>query len=183
MKIAEKKRGRPVGSGSKLTQEVIESICLYVQNGLNYEDAATMSGVSENLFYKWKKKGETAKSGVYANFLHALSKAAIKGKFFHIQNIQKAAEGVPGHKYEETHEEFDEKGKLVSRKVVKKGAERDTRASMWILERRHPEEFGSQVTVKTDAPITQIIMGSGQVSDQEVTTMNGSIMDPPEDNA
>lgn len=71
-----KTRGRP----TKLTREMMERIVNAVKAGNYVETAVAWSGVSKENFYKWLKRGATAKSGIYADFHDALERAWAEGE-------------------------------------------------------------------------------------------------------
>jgi len=179
MKIAKKKMGRPVGSG-KINVAIIDDICKKVRNGLTYQDAAILSGIAERTFHTWRAKGEKAKSGIYKHFSQSLKFAALESKNLHLNIIQKAA---MGGEYVEEIWERDSKGEMVLSKRHKKVQKGDPKCSQWILERRHPDEFGQQVTVKGDIPVTAIHIVASDPLKKKIDDRNDNIMDAPEDNA
>lgn len=101
------KRGRH----SKLTKELIEKICKYIEIGVPFKYAALACGISERTFYNWLERGEREKQGIYFQFLQSIKEAEAKSVVRDIAIIEKAAQ----------------EGKW--------------QAVAWRLERRHPEFF------------------------------------------
>jgi hypothetical protein len=52
------KKGRPVGTGTKLTAAVLEGICASLRIGVPAKFAAEKEGIHERTFYDWLAKGE-----------------------------------------------------------------------------------------------------------------------------
>ena len=112
------------GAKSKLTKDRIDSICTYIENGMTNADAATLSGITDRVFYKWIAQAEEAlakaeegdksllrKCKLQIELKESVEKAKSSFKAFHIQNITRASA-------------------------------RNWTASAWMLERKYPEEFG-----------------------------------------
>lgn len=70
----EKPRIRP-GRTTKLTPEVLKTICDGIEEGLPQKYAAARAGVGESTFYHWLKLGREAKSGKYREFLESIKLA------------------------------------------------------------------------------------------------------------
>lgn len=58
-----------------LNAKMIKTVATAIADGMSYEYAATIAGVDRKTFYVWRKKGRTAKTGIYANLHAALEKA------------------------------------------------------------------------------------------------------------
>ncbi len=128
--------------------EVRAQLLKGIANGLSYKDACTVAGVSERVFYYWKLKAEEAKSGVYYQLFQDVKKANMYSKQKHFKNIENAAFG--GDETIETRVEKDSVGNIVSTTITTKKAGRVWTASAWMLERRHPEEYGRNREVEID---------------------------------
>jgi len=107
MKMA--KRGRH----SKLTDELIEKICKYIEAGNYAKTACLACGISEVTFYDWIKKGEEAikegKNNKYAKFLKSIKEARAKAEIKNVKIIMEAAQENPKHAewwLERTNPEF-----------------------------------------------------------------------------
>ena len=64
----------PIGRPSKLTPELIETVCEGVRDGLSYKDASIRAGICRATFHKYKALGESGKHP-FADFLDALESA------------------------------------------------------------------------------------------------------------
>ncbi|MDM7920622.1 MAG: hypothetical protein QUS12_15895, partial [Methanosarcina sp.] len=85
--------------------------------------AAVAAGIDEKTFYNWMRKGEELKSGIYFQFFQYIKECQAKAVELHLKLITKAAN------------------------------EGSWQASAWILERRHPEEFGRRENVNVKAEV------------------------------
>ncbi len=119
------------GRPSKLTEETKKVLLRGIQAGLPYGLACANAGIHYRTFRNWTKKGEAAKSGEFFQFFQALKRAEAEGALQLIANIRRA------------------------------GNEGPWQASAWILERRHPEDYGRRVaagvTGKDGGPVRQEI--------------------------
>jgi hypothetical protein len=112
---------------SKLTPEIKDKIGTNITLGMPLKFAAQAAGITEATFYNWMEKGETEKSGKHVEFFEYIKECQSKAVQLHLKLITKAAK------------------------------EGSWQASAWILERRHPEEFGrrDRVDLKAEANVTQ----------------------------
>lgn len=117
-KTQTKKKTTKKGKGGRptlFTKKNTDSIISYIENGNSYTDACFLSGVSEAIFYEWKRRGnEALQKGIkneFSQFLEKVKQAKRKYKAWLIQNVNK-------------HAELD--GKL----------------SLDVLSRKYPEEYG-----------------------------------------
>jgi hypothetical protein len=69
------KEKHPGGRPSKATPETMEKVLDGIKAGLSYEGACGLARISWNTFNNWKKKGETATSGKFFQFLRELEYA------------------------------------------------------------------------------------------------------------
>ena len=106
------------GRPTKLNKEVCKTIADGITLGMPYEHAAVSAGVSYDTFNNWMKKGKVQKSGKYFEFFKTIKEAEAKG----IKNNLAL--------------------------ITKSSKEGSWQASAWILERRHPEEFGRREVIK-----------------------------------
>lgn len=114
----------PAGRPTKLSPETQKKICDGIRLGMTRERAAEWAGICRSTFFNWIRRGEEAESGVFSEFLYALKRAESDGIAVCLNNIHKAAKGE------------DYNGQW--------------QAAAWILERRHPMEYGKQVAVDVD---------------------------------
>lgn len=83
----------PAGRPSKLTAKVQGEICRYIRQGVPQKTAANRAGVSESVFYKWKTRGNKAKSGRYFQFVEALKRANVDAEVSLVLQVRTAAKG------------------------------------------------------------------------------------------
>jgi len=131
----------------KLTDEVLEKICNAIRLGATYKDAAIGVGVGETTFYRWMRRGEKAKSGVYRKFWQAIQRANREAQLFHLQNINKAARG--GAKTTRTTIKIVG-DKEIERSIVEETRPPDWRASVYILNSRFPELYNPNRIMRED---------------------------------
>ncbi len=97
---------------SKLTPEIQKEIGNNIKLGMPLKFAAEAAGISEKTFYLWMNQGEKDEKGKFHDFFIHCNNCKSVGVKLHLSLITKAAN------------------------------EGSWQASAWILERRHPEEFG-----------------------------------------
>lgn len=89
---APKKRGRPPGSGLKLTPEVESEICKALEIAVPLKYAAEAAGIAESTVHEWLERGEKGEEP-FATFAVAVSRARAKA----VRNLSaKALGGGPG---------------------------------------------------------------------------------------
>ena len=133
---------------SKLTPETQKKIVDAISEGNYLVTAAAIGGVTYTTLNNWMKKGESASSGAYVEFLEAVKKAEAEAEALRVSRISKA------------------------------GKEGNWQADAWYLERRYPDRWGKrvqEVTGKdggpleyvqrvqelTDSELERIILGRG----------------------
>jgi len=104
------------GRKTKLTPTLCDQLCKHIENGNYAKTACLLVGISEETYYKWKKKGEESKSGKYVEFLESIKKAEKKADAKLVSIILAASEKHP----------------------------MNWTAAAWLLERRNPEEWGNR---------------------------------------
>lgn len=124
---------------TKLNPTIKKQIGDNITLGMPLKFAAEAAGISEATFYNWMNRGESESKGQFFEFHEYIKECQSKAVQLHLKLITKAATD---------------------------GA---WQASAWILERRHPEEFGRKDKVNLDANLNH----SGQVdvckmSDEEL---------------
>ena len=116
------------GRKPKLTEELVNNLCRYVENGASYKDACIAVGIGETAFYRWLDDADSDDEKIKYKDLKvklrdSLKKANAKFKSYHLANITRLSNG-------------------------------DWKASAWILERKYPKEFAqvgrNAVVLNTD---------------------------------
>lgn len=128
------------GRKTKLTKKVQEQICTFIRMGLTQEIAARAAGINPDTFYKWKSRGEKAKSGVHKEFSEALELAQAEAEMLHLKNLDELAHG--GRQYTEVKIETDKEENVTKRTETTKVLLPEGKYSQWILARRFPERWG-----------------------------------------
>lgn len=126
---------------SKLTSELIEQICAFIENGNTNKDACYMVGISEATLYNWiakasKLKKQTPDNAIYFELLESLKRAEARFRAYHIS-------------------------------VINNASRRNWQASAWMLERRYPNEYGRKVTdvslaVTDEVPVRVYLPDNGR---------------------
>jgi transposase len=106
---------------SKLTTQIKKEIGNNIKLGMPLKFAAEAAGICEDTFYEWMKRGEREKKGMYSEFSEYIKQCQSVAVQLHLKIITKAASAG------------------------------SWQASAWILERRHPEDFGRKDKVNLDA--------------------------------
>ena len=101
-------------NNGKLTHEITTQICKYIETGVPAKHACQAVGITEKTYYEWINKGKTQKTGKYSKFSKSIKKAHSHHMAHNAAIIEKAAQN----------------GKW--------------QASAWMLERRHPDEWGNR---------------------------------------
>ena len=135
------------GRKTKLTAEVKELLLRGIRLGLTYKEAAQLAGIHEATFYRWKKMGEEARSGIFYEFCESLKRANVEAMVFHLKRINDVAKG--GQKIIEEKVIFKRNNNTndeipIRRLRVTKNTLPVWQASAWILERRFPDEWGKR---------------------------------------
>jgi hypothetical protein len=81
-----------VGRPSKLTESRMEKLIEALQSGSYRIDACRTAGIHYNTLLAWEKKGESQKSGEYAEFLEALRIAEAEAVVSNVEVITTAAQ-------------------------------------------------------------------------------------------
>jgi transposase len=105
---------------TKLTPELQQRIGDNVALGLTYSLAVESIGITYKTFNLWLKRGQTEKSGKYFQFYKYITKRNADAAKVLLERLNDAATAG------------------------------NCQVSMWILERRFPEEFGRRVYRKTN---------------------------------
>lgn len=81
------------GKPTDLTDEVRESIMVYLRHGSYIETAVAAQGLSRNVFYVWMRRGRKAEPGdeIYVKFVEEVDKAIAEAEFKDILRIEKAS--------------------------------------------------------------------------------------------
>lgn len=131
---ARKPRRGPI---PKLDAAVSKAVCEAVAANVPLKYAAQRAGVSERSVMRWLAAGRAAKSGPYKAFVAAVKKAEADAVAFNVTMIRRAA----SERDVVTVKETKRPDGTVERVTTTK-REFDWCAAAWLLERRHPKDFG-----------------------------------------
>lgn len=143
VEVKRKRRG-PGRPNSLFTEEAKAKIISGIRVGMTFKDAALNAGVSEATYHNWMRQGREGKKP-YVEFYEACEKAIQEAKAYHLRMVNKHAEG--GIENVKKTVERDSEGKIVKTIEVTEKSAPNLKASLWILERRFPEEFGPRQRV------------------------------------
>lgn len=101
-------------NNGKLNDEITKKICNYIEIGMPAKHACEAVGITEKTYYEWLQKGNEQKNGKYSKFSKSIKKAQARHMARNAAIIEKAAQD----------------GKW--------------QASAWMLERRHPDDWGNK---------------------------------------
>jgi len=124
----------------KLTPELQKKIGDNITLGMPLKFAAEAAGISEKTFYLWMDRGDKEEKGQYHDFFIYCNNCKSRAVQLHLKLITKAATD---------------------------GA---WQASAWILERRHPEEFGrrDKIDAHIDGSMKHEITDPEKMTDEEL---------------
>lgn len=88
-----KDRKSLAGRPTKITEELIQKICLAIKVGSYIETAAIYCGVSKDLLFKWFQNGHKNPNSIYGKFLLEVEKAFAESELRDISIINDAARG------------------------------------------------------------------------------------------
>lgn len=161
-----KKVGRPVGSASRTVfrESVIEDILKGIRIGMTIKSSCINAGVSNDAVDNWLKRAAEGDKR-YADFYERCNKAIEEGKAFHLGFVNMHSKGgLTGKKV--TKEIDPDTGKVIKIIEVVETLPPNLKASTWILERRHPQEFGPKqevAVVNGDNPFEVSLFGQALV--------------------
>jgi len=110
-----------MGRKTRLTEDLIDDICIWVAANNRPVVAAAKAGVPERTFYEWKKKGAEQEEGIYREFVDRLDRSLAEGEATAVGIIKIAAGGNSDLKIKPQWQ-----------------------AAAWLLERRMPNEYGQR---------------------------------------
>lgn len=157
-------RGRP----TKLTPAVVELVAAAVRAGHTFTAAAKLAGVSPSTFRRWRERAEKAKSGVFLELRLALEQSEADFLADAMEQLQRAA-FLP--QVEVTVEQYQDSFGNRHQKVVRKVKPPAWQALFKLLERRFPEQFGTQRMRRLLAPPPEKEKDAEPVEDENVIAL------------
>jgi transposase len=118
---------------------MIGHVCRLIGDGLHIRTATRVMGISRPTYYNWKERGEEIEKKIDNNQIKKddlNEKDKLYLKFW--QDIQ-----IAEAQSEVTHVQI----------IAQAGAEKDWRASSWILQNRFPERWADKKKVELDAKV------------------------------
>lgn len=117
---------------TKLTEERQERICKALQKGVSIEGACNLAGVSERVFYKWRKRGREELERVEEGHANC---SVRKEEQRYVQFVQETTRAIG------ESEEY-----LV--KSIREAAPETPNAALRMLERRFPERWSKKQKIE-----------------------------------
>lgn len=142
----EKRKGR--GRPTRLTRKVIDELALATEQGYNRKTACAIVGVSTSAFNDWIQRGSEEPGSIFSELVVKIEAADEIAKKVTLDAIREHAAG--GRTIRKIQERRDEKGNLLGTVETIEELPPSLQASIWILERRFPEEFGPRQKVDMD---------------------------------
>ena len=84
------KVGRPI---TTLTPELIKNIESFLKEGNYVNVVCNFLGIDESLFYKWLRKGEKQKSGLYRDLCQSVKKAESAAEILAVRDVKAGDKG------------------------------------------------------------------------------------------
>jgi transposase len=124
----------------KLTQAAHDAIVGAVGKGVPITHAAALAGVHYATVARWMARGRKDTAGMYREFCDAVKRATAEAIQTRVGRIEEAATG--GQVVEQRQVVVEKEGVKTTTTTVKYTRPEWT-ADAWVLERRHPDEFGT----------------------------------------
>ena len=122
-------RGNELGGRPSLfNEERAEKILKALKQGMPYKQAAAYGGVSYDTLNRWRRKGEDGDSEELSQFCNAMREAEGEAVFKLVEDIKRNA-----------------------------SKKNDWKAAAWILERRHPKEWGRSPSHPEDNTMSSLM--------------------------
>ena len=93
MNIVETKKGKEGRPISALTPELIKNIEVFLKEGNYVNVVCKFLGIDERSFYRWLKKGEKQKSGLYGNLCQSVKKAESAAEILAVRDVKNGDKG------------------------------------------------------------------------------------------
>jgi len=168
----EKRKGR--GRPTRLTRTVIDGLVQATEQGYNRKTACAVVGISTSAFNDWIQRGTEEPGSIFSELVAKIEAADEIAKKVTLDAIREHAAG--GRTIRKVQERRDAEGNLLGYTETIEELPPSLQASIWILERRFPEEFGPKAALEVsngDNPF--------QVSLFQQATLPGSADLSPED--
>lgn len=159
-----------IGRPTLLTPALQDEISRYLQSGVTVETACAACGISAATYRSWLKQGKdelkrveatngarvTQKARIYVDFLAAVERTLATVQARLAGRISESASGYDVEKVQEIYERDGNGNSVLVERKVTRSRERDWRAAAWLLERRHPADFGQQIRQEHSGQVSVI---------------------------
>jgi len=134
----------------KFTRRNRKLIYEALRTGLPIGKAMELAGLDRSTYYRWMDKGKDERYPIHMRFRRIVKRIQAELQIEKLNTIRKVAEG--GYNLRETIIEFDQMGKIVTKKTIKT-IPPCWQAAAWFLERRYPKEYGrKRVSARNTTP-------------------------------
>ncbi len=184
---SKRQRGRPVGTGIKLTPTVQEKITTAIRHGNYLETAAALAGIQKETFYDWLRKGaRSTTDDIYKDFSDAVFVALAESEVQAVAVIDAAGMPHDVTRIRTTRKPLLEDGRpvldadgnqlYITETITEVAREHDWRALAWRLERRFSKRWGRREYLEaavTEKPVEEM-------SDAEIDSELAEILETAE---
>lgn len=140
------KRGRPPDISKEKQDMVVDALRL----GCYMKTAADYAGVEFTTVTRWIELGAKEDEGAYRKFYEATKKAIGDSQRNALDSIKRASDGVEVTKTKTVTKQLKD-GTKITEKTVEKSKLIQWQAAAWILERRHPDDWGRRMRADLNA--------------------------------
>ncbi len=177
---SKRQRGRPVGTGIKLTPTVQEKITTAIRHGNYLETAAALAGIQKETFYDWLRKGaRSTTDDIYKDFSDAVFVALAQSEAQAVAAIDAAGMPHPVTRCRITRKPLFQDGKpvldpdgnqlYITETIEESTVETDWRALAWRLERRFSRRWGRREYLETSITEKPVDEMTDEEIDAELT--------------
>ena len=142
---------RKAGRKSRLTRDMMNAIIMGIESDLSLRAVCQLCKIDYTTYHNWMNEGRDSNPGtIKREFFEGVEAAKAKAEKSMLDLIRTAAER--GREEVTVVREMDANGQVSSTTTTQKTIARDWRAAAWILEHRHPDDYGKRVLDHRNIP-------------------------------